>query len=278
LAGTPDYITLAGQVLTRNQIDLTADVTGVLPVANYATGTPDGTKFVRDDGTLQNIPGGGDALVANPLSQFAATTSSQLAGVISDETGSGALCFATSPTLVTPLLGTPTSGNLQNCTAATTTAKGVSELATAAEISAGTDTARTICPDELEASTYNWTGPTGIALSDETTALTASTSVPLATFHIQRAQTLVSTPFGVTTAPTGSTMTFDIHKNGTTIYSTKPTIDATAKTTATAATPAVISTTAFAAGDLVEVFVDAVGATIAGAGAKMYWNAKHPTS
>lgn len=47
----------------------------------------------------------GDALVANPLSQFAATTSAQLAGVISDETGSGLLVFATSPTLTTPVLG-----------------------------------------------------------------------------------------------------------------------------------------------------------------------------
>lgn len=60
--------------------------------------------------------GSGDALVANPLSQFAATTSAQLAGVISDESGTGALVFADTPTLVTPILGTPTSGNLSNCT------------------------------------------------------------------------------------------------------------------------------------------------------------------
>lgn len=59
--------------------------------------------------------GGGDALVANPLSQFAATTSAQLAGVISDETGTGALVFATSPTFVNPYLGTPLDGNLQFC-------------------------------------------------------------------------------------------------------------------------------------------------------------------
>lgn len=58
----------------------------------------------------------GDALVANPLSQFAATTSAQLAGVISDETGSGALVFATSPTLVTPALGTPSALVLTNAT------------------------------------------------------------------------------------------------------------------------------------------------------------------
>lgn len=59
------------------------------------------------------------ALVADNLSAFAATTSTQLAGVISDETGSGALVFGTSPTLVTPVLGTPTSGTLTNCTGPT---------------------------------------------------------------------------------------------------------------------------------------------------------------
>lgn len=56
------------------------------------------------------------ATTSNHLGAFAVTTSSQLAGVISDETGSGALVFATSPTLVTPILGTPTSGTLTNCT------------------------------------------------------------------------------------------------------------------------------------------------------------------
>lgn len=58
----------------------------------------------------------GIATTAGNLSQFAATTSAQLAGVISDETGSGSLVFATSPTLVTPILGTPTSVTLTNAT------------------------------------------------------------------------------------------------------------------------------------------------------------------
>ena len=60
--------------------------------------------------------GTGDALTSGTLAQFAATTSAQLAGVISNETGSGLLVFQTSPTLVTPLLGTPTSGTLTNAT------------------------------------------------------------------------------------------------------------------------------------------------------------------
>lgn len=50
------------------------------------------------------------------LAQFGSTTSSQLAGIISDETGSGALVFATSPTLVTPDLGTPSAVVLTNAT------------------------------------------------------------------------------------------------------------------------------------------------------------------
>lgn len=50
------------------------------------------------------------------LRQFASTTSSELASVISDETGSGNLVFATSPTLVTPALGTPSAIVLTNAT------------------------------------------------------------------------------------------------------------------------------------------------------------------
>ncbi len=70
------------------------------------------------------------ALVADNLSVFAATTSAQLAGVISDETGSGLLVFGTSPTLVTPALGTPTAlvGTNITGTAASLTAGTVSTI------------------------------------------------------------------------------------------------------------------------------------------------------
>ena len=47
----------------------------------------------------------GYALKSDKLDQFAATTSAELAGVISDETGTGLLVFGTSPTLITPTLG-----------------------------------------------------------------------------------------------------------------------------------------------------------------------------
>jgi hypothetical protein len=54
------------------------------------------------------------ASTSNKLGDFAATSSAELAGVISDETGTGALVFANSPTLVTPALGTPSSATLTN--------------------------------------------------------------------------------------------------------------------------------------------------------------------
>ena len=45
-------------------------------------------------------------------SSITAMTSAQLAGIISDETGSGALVFAESPTLVTPTLGVATATSI----------------------------------------------------------------------------------------------------------------------------------------------------------------------
>ena len=69
LAGTPDYITISGQTITRAQVDLAADVTGNLPVANLDGGTnADATTFWRGDGTWVVPGGGGDvSKVATPV-------------------------------------------------------------------------------------------------------------------------------------------------------------------------------------------------------------------
>ena len=76
-----------------------------------ATYTGQALKVVRVNAgetslEFTTLAGGGDALKADPLSQFASTTSLQLAGVISDETGSGALVFGTSPSITSPTFGT----------------------------------------------------------------------------------------------------------------------------------------------------------------------------
>jgi hypothetical protein len=72
-------------------------------------------------GTLTNCTGlpiaTGVSGLGTGIATFLATPSSaNLAAAVTNETGSGSLVFATSPTLVTPLLGTPTSGTLTNCT------------------------------------------------------------------------------------------------------------------------------------------------------------------
>jgi len=86
------------------------------------------------------LAGGGNAQTANPLSQFAATTSAQFLGVISDETGTGLVVFNNGPTLIAPVLGTPASGTLTSCTGLPI-ATGVSGLgtgiATALAVNAG---------------------------------------------------------------------------------------------------------------------------------------------
>ena len=107
-----------------------------------------------------------------------------------------------------------------------------------------------------------------IAVSDEDTALT--TGVAKVTFRMPFGFTLTGLRGSVTTAPTGSVLTVDINEGGTSILSTKLTIDASEKTSTTAATPAVISDTALADDAEITIDIDTVGSTVAGAGLKVY--------
>jgi hypothetical protein len=78
-------------------------------------GTP--SNVVLTSGTGLPISTGVSGLGTGVATFLNTPSSANLAAAVTDETGSGALVFATSPTLVTPVLGTPTSVNLANATA-----------------------------------------------------------------------------------------------------------------------------------------------------------------
>lgn len=98
-----------------------------------------------------------------------------------------------------------------------------------------------------------------LACSDESTAIVAA--APIVTFRVPHAMTLTEVRASLTGAAGSGTFTIDIKENGTTILSTLLTIDATEKTSTTAAAAAVISDPALAddAEITIEVTDDASG-------------------
>ena len=133
------YLQTDGTNVSWDAVTLsTSDITGTLAVANGGTGvtssTGTGSVVLSNSPTLVTpalgTPASGVAtnLTGLPISTgvsglgtgvatFLGTPSSaNLASAVSDETGSGALVFANSPTLVTPTLGTPASATLTNAT------------------------------------------------------------------------------------------------------------------------------------------------------------------
>jgi hypothetical protein len=104
-----------------------AGLGAVIPAGKTVTVWSDGTNFSFQNNHLSSLTlasplaaaSGGTGLTSlgAGVATFLGTPSSaNLAAAVTDETGSGALVFATSPTLVTPLLGTPTSVTLTNAT------------------------------------------------------------------------------------------------------------------------------------------------------------------
>lgn len=111
-ASSPSLVTPTLGVATAtsiNKMAITAPATSsTLAVADGKTATISNTLTFTgtDSSSVAFGTGGTVAYTGNNLSVFAATTSAQLAGIISDETGSGALVFGTSPTLSGANMGT----------------------------------------------------------------------------------------------------------------------------------------------------------------------------
>jgi hypothetical protein len=107
-----------------------------------------------------------------------------------------------------------------------------------------------------------------IAASDEATDLATGTNKVY--FRMPYAGTLLAVKATVNTAPTGSTLICDINEAGTSVLGTKLSIDASEKTSDTAASAATITDSALANDAEITIDIDQVGSTIKGKGLKVY--------
>ena len=125
--------------------------------------------------------------------------------------------------------------------------------------------------DSGEATGNKWTANTTsfvLACSDEETALTTGTKL---IFRMPFAYTVTAVRASLTTAGTGANLvTVDINESGTTILSTKITIDATETTSTTAATSPVISDSDLANDAEMTVDIDQIDSGGVSAGLKVY--------
>ena len=122
LSNVDDGNIKAGADITRSKLAAGSNdhvvinsATGVMSSEQYLHKTRGGTGIT----STATFPASGTvAVTGDKLSAFAATTSAELAGVISDETGSGALVFGTSPSLTTPAISLATLSSYSTTTAA----------------------------------------------------------------------------------------------------------------------------------------------------------------
>ena len=200
VSGTGAISSTGGNTPTISIADGTTSVKGAVQLEDsYAStsttkaATPAAVKAAYDLAA-------GKASTANKLSDFAATTSLELKNTISDETGSGALVFATSPTLVTPALGTPASGVLTNATGLPIST-GVDGLGTGVATFLATPSSA-----NLAAAVTGETGTGGLVFADTPTLITPNIGVATGTSLVLSGDLTVN---GTTTTVNSTTLTVD---------------------------------------------------------------------
>jgi len=193
---------------------------------NLTTSGAFASTFTMTGATSVTFPTSGTlAITGNGLNQFASTTSAQLAGVISDETGSGALVFGTSPSFTTGINASSATMALFNTTATTINFGGA-----ATNIQIGAASGTTNINNNLDvdgdinidggdltfsdaAINIANTTPTTITMGNAATAFTVGATT--GTFTIRNATTTLNGNLNVngTTIDTDETGTFNLLKD-----------------------------------------------------------------
>lgn len=224
----------AARVLSINVNDAnrTVSLAGNLTLANnFTTSGNFAVTLTATASTSVTLPTTGTLATTGNLSQFASTTSAQLAGVISDETGyttNAKLVFSTSPTFETSVVAGTASLDVFNTVATTVNAFGAATTLTIGATT-GTTTIRnnlTISGDLRVDGTTTVVNSTVTSIDDPILTLGGDTSV-----------VEVTKDRGVEFKYAGETLTISSYTGAGT----------------TTVTGAVASTTGYAAGDIITI-------------------------
>lgn len=202
--------------------------------------------ITTDNGNVHTVILSADCTVTLTATATSGDYQSMLVRYVQDGTGGWALAYASGDT---PANGAP---------AIDPTANAITEVRYWT-LDAGTTW---YAATSLESREYT------VAISDETTSLTTGTGKR--TFRMPYKMLLTGVRASVTTAPTGSTIIVDINEGGTSIMTTtKLSIDASEKTSTTAASAAAITDDVLADDAEITVDIDQIGSSTAGAGLKV---------
>lgn len=258
---------ISGGVTTApswGKIGLTTHISGTLATANGGTNltsfTSGGAMYATSTsalttGTLPTASGGtgltsfnsGGAVYATSTSALTTGTLPVTSGGtgVTTSTGSGALVLGTGPTISgAALTGTPTAPTAADETNTTQVATTAFVIAREQHVT--------------------------IALSDETTSITTGTAK--LTWRAPYAVTLTRVPrLSLATAGTGSATIVDINEAGSSIFSTRPQVDANSKTSVGSTVTPVISDSAIADDAEITFDIDQVGTGAKGLKVTIYF-------